>query len=574
MNKTETNYQEVIIGLVAPIGVDLDKVIAKLTESINRFNFTPEVVQVSNLPNIFNGNKENLKRNELDSTSISMGNVREQNANNNFSLEVFSSLIIKHLKNSREKNKNCKVYILDSLKRPEEIERLKQVYGKCFYTIGVTSPYEDRLTQKRIETGDSKLAKKMVDEDYDKQAKKYNKYGNQTNKAFQLSDLFLNLSEDNREIVFSYLERFIDLIFGAPIVTPTPDEHSMFLAYMSSLRSADLSRQVGSAIANEHHDIIAMGSNDVPRFGGGHYWPDIPYIAYDGKTEPKQFKDKRDYTLGGDKNAEEKDKIINEIIKNLKNKIPDLEEQELFELIDSTRLGDITEFGRAVHAEMSALMSAARNGIPVNKATMYCTTYPCHNCAKHIVASGIDKVFYIEPYPKSKAIELHNDSITDTDSKSDNKVKFVAFTGIGPKRYQDLFSMKLGDGNPIIRKENSQSLIFNRNETTKLRVQVNILITELNEEEYTKTLTELIIPKTLDPHEKPIESIIKFFHKKDKYGCIKALSEHENDYFFRVKNLHNQHDEQLISNDTKVSFKVVKGNKEGVLFADEIKFVQ
>ncbi|WP_268238991.1 anti-phage dCTP deaminase [Shewanella aestuarii] len=563
------------MGLVAPIGVDLDKVIEKLTESINRFNFISEVVQVSNLPNLLNGNTETLTRNELDSTSISMGSIREQNANNIYYLEIFSSLVIKHLKNNREKNNNCKVYILDSLKRPEEIERLKQIYGKCFYTIGVTSPYEDRLKQKTIETADSELARKMVDEDYDKQAKKNNKYGNQTNKAFQLSDLFLNLSEDNSKIVFSYLERFVDLIFGAPIVTPTPDEHSMFLAYMSSLRSADLSRQVGSAIANEHNDIIAMGSNDVPRFGGGHYWPDIPYIAYDqnGSEKPEQFKDKRDYTLGGDKNAEEKDKIINEIIQSLQDKVPNLESEELFKLIDSTRLGDITEFGRAVHAEMSALMSAARNGIPVNKATMYCTTYPCHNCAKHIVASGIDKVFYIEPYPKSKAIELHNDSITDTETTSDNKVKFVAFTGIGPKRYQDLFSMKLGDGTPITRKKDSQSIIFNRHKDTQLRVKVNILITELNENEYINTLADLIIPEVSIPDDKTIKSTIKFFNKKDEYGCINALTEHENDYFFRVKNLQNQNDEILISNDTKVSFKVVKGKKEGVLFADEITFI-
>ncbi len=574
MNKTETNYQEVIIGLVAPIGVDLDKVIAKLTESINRFNFISEVVQVSNLPNILNGNTGSLKRNELDSTSISMGSIREENANNDYCLEIFSSLVIKHLKNNRAINNKCKVYILDSLKRPEEIERLKQVYGKCFYTIGVTSPYEDRLKQKTIETDDPELANKMVDEDFDKQAKKYNKYGNQTNKAFQLSDLFLNLSKDNSEIVFSYLERFVDLIFGAPIVTPTPDEHSMFLAYMSSLRSADLSRQVGSAIANEHNDIIAMGSNDVPRFGGGHYWPDIPYVAYDGTAEPKDFEDKRDYTLGGDKNAEEKDKIINEIIQSLQDKVPNLESKELFKLIDSTRLGDITEFGRAVHAEMSALMSAARNGIPVNRATMYCTTYPCHNCAKHIVASGIDKVFYIEPYPKSKAIELHNDSITDTETTCNNKVKFVAFTGIGPKRYQDLFSMKLGDGTPITRKENSQSIIFDRNKDTQLRVKVNILITELNEKEYIKTLTGLIIPRPSTPDNKTIESTIKFFHNKGGYGCINALTEHENDYFFRVTNLHNKSDEKLISNDTKVSFKVVKGKKEGVLFADEITFIQ
>ena len=43
--------------------------------------------------------------------------------------------------------------------------------------------------------------------------------------------------------------------------------------------------------------------------------------------------------------------------------------------------------------------------------TLYTTTFPCHNCTRHIVASGIAKVYYIEPYAKSLALELHNDAI-------------------------------------------------------------------------------------------------------------------------------------------------------------------
>jgi hypothetical protein len=47
---------------------------------------------------------------------------------------------------------------------------------------------------------------------------------------------------------------------------------------------------------------------------------------------------------------------------------------------------------------------------------MYVTAFPCHYCARHIVAAGIDEVQFIEPYPKSRALDLHGDSITQIGS--------------------------------------------------------------------------------------------------------------------------------------------------------------
>lgn len=71
---------------------------------------------------------------------------------------------------------------------------------------------------------------------------------------------------------------------------------------------------------------------------------------------------------------------------------------------------------------------------------MYVTTYPCHNCAKHIVASGIRRVVYIEPYPKSRASKLYRHAITD---KSDGDgVVFEHFYGISPKIYKLIFERK------------------------------------------------------------------------------------------------------------------------------------
>ena len=106
-----------------------------------------------------------------------------------------------------------------------------------------------------------------------------------------------------------------------------------------------------------------------------------------------------------------------------------------------------------MHAEMEAILSCSRNGLSTVGTTLYCTTFPCHNCAKHIVAAGVDRVVYIEPYPKSKALSFHDDSITTSEEEMwDGLVLFDAFVGIGPRRFFDLFSMQLGSSYPLIRK--------------------------------------------------------------------------------------------------------------------------
>src|SRR5882724_7181322 len=104
---------------------------------------------------------------------------------------------------------------------------------------------------------------------------------------------------------------------------------------------------------------------------------------------------------------------------------------------------DIGEFSRPVHAEMAALIDAARRGVAVDGETMYVTTFPCHNCAKHIIAAGIRKVVYLEPYPKSRASNLHGEemSLELPTGNEEGMVIFAAYSGIAPRQYRQLFSM-------------------------------------------------------------------------------------------------------------------------------------
>ena len=61
--------------------------------------------------------------------------------------------------------------------------------------------------------------------------------------------------------------------------------------------------------------------------------------------------------------------------------------------------GQRHELCYAVHAEQNAIIQAAKLGVNIDGATLYCTHQPCVLCAKMIVNAGISRVVYGEGYP-------------------------------------------------------------------------------------------------------------------------------------------------------------------------------
>lgn len=68
--------------------------------------------------------------------------------------------------------------------------------------------------------------------------------------------------------------------------------------------------------------------------------------------------------------------------------------------------GTHQEICYAVHAEQNAIIQAARLGVSIQGATLYCTHQPCVLCAKMIVNAGIVRVVYREGYPDDFAVEM------------------------------------------------------------------------------------------------------------------------------------------------------------------------
>ena len=68
--------------------------------------------------------------------------------------------------------------------------------------------------------------------------------------------------------------------------------------------------------------------------------------------------------------------------------------------------GTHAEICYATHAEQNAILQAAKIGIAIDGATLYCTHQPCSVCAKMIVNAGIRRVIYDQGYPDSFTLEI------------------------------------------------------------------------------------------------------------------------------------------------------------------------
>ena len=342
-------------------------------------------------------------------------------------------------------------YIIRQLKRPEEVFLLREVYGRQFILISAYASQDWRIQRIQEREKESRgglvedidaqmLARRLVLQDA---KESQDSHGQNVRDAFPLGDVFIDAT--SRVKCEQETRRFIHLLFGSNQITPTHDEYGADLAKSASLRSSDLSRQVGAAIFRQSGEVLTLGCNEVPKAGGGTYWHG-------------DDADARDFVKGSDPNDMQKTQILVDLIDRLRQgghlsaKLMDNQDaNEISRLLladvgpDSvreSRVMDLIEFGRILHAEMSALSDAARKGISVEGATLYCTTFPCHLCAKLIIAAGIKKVIYQEPYPKSYASDLHGDAIAVDSDNTGGKVVFNSFLGVSPFRYRDLFEKR------------------------------------------------------------------------------------------------------------------------------------
>ncbi len=464
--------QELLIGLCGLIGAGMNSVRTCLEKELIDLGYEIEHIHLSSLiKKYFFPEEPELKGYKRYIRYQELGNIVREAHGPQILAEAAISEIAEIQKKAKiaegkQNDKDWKfqkkvAYIIDQVKNPSEVELLRMVYQHNFYYIGVIRSETERKRNLR----DESILKHEVDDLIHKDRKSNGDNGQQTEKAILDADFYVRNTQSHYASLSEKINRFISLIHGVNGLTPSLNEKGMFYAYTSSLQSACLSRQVGAAILDKDGNIIATGRNDVPKFKGGLYSyedrdKDYRCIHKGAKcyndTYKKKIKESITDIISKNLSIEHNktkryfsEDTINELQKtnaDVSGIDVDLElsEQLVNQISDSiykdSGLGSLIEFSRSIHAEMDAITSLARiSGANTKGKILFTTTYPCHNCARHIVASGIESVIYIEPYEKSLALELHDDAIVDNVDDATSKLAFTTFEGVAPRRYQKFF---------------------------------------------------------------------------------------------------------------------------------------
>ncbi len=457
----EADLTELVIGLVGAVGANLDALHEALRAALATLDFETEPIHlikwVQNCDPWKGKVDPKAPYDKRISAKIDIGNAFCLAYDEKDGAEAFARMAVVQIRDRRGRNKGWKrvAFVLHQLKRPEEVKVLRSLYGNNFWLLGAYEPREHRIEnlaeeiRRSMGAADSRQfegrAVDLVTRDACEHGRKF---GQNVQMTFSKCDAFFDTSD--KKTLKVEVERFVQALFRHPCVTPTLNEFAMAQAYTTSLRSS-AGRQVGACILARSGEVIALGANEVPRPGGGQRF------ASDGDASKRKDLDKA---------IDSNDEMINDIlldlvkrlahhewlkpelcakdadalVKELNGRILEpLEDKESSDpLAQLAYIHQVIEYLRAVHAEMAALTSAARYGRAVRGATLYTTTFPCHECARHIVAAGIKKVVFIEPYPKSRAERLYSDAVA-VDEDSHARVPFKAFVGVAPRAYAMLF---------------------------------------------------------------------------------------------------------------------------------------
>lgn len=454
-----TQTSELVIALCGPIGSPIHAVAKQLRDSIlKEFQYTKcEIIRLSKIiaehapegttiPEGKDQEYEKIKK------LIELGDVLRKEYGKSVLVEIAIGTIITVDRESRKVKSGAPNYeparvchIIDSIKNQEELNLLRDVYGDMLYCVGVFSPLSER--ENNLKKREMKPA--QIHDLIDKDSGEEFAHGQKVGDTFPQADFFLRIDSDTDSKIAARVQRFLHIILGTKIITPTKAENAMYAAASAAGNSACLSRQVGAAIVNDDGEVLGLGWNDVPKFGGNLYGSEP--LNSSGEN------DHRCWNLQGGTCFNDQEKkylaelIVESLIHNKDPKDPERErpliqpsnKNEAIRCVQSnTKLQNLIEFSRSVHAEMHAIIVASQvAGDQVKNSQLYCTTYPCHSCARHIIAAGIKDVYYIEPYRKSLAIRLHGDAMTESET-GNGKVRILPYDGVAPSKYLKLFRME------------------------------------------------------------------------------------------------------------------------------------
>jgi deoxycytidylate deaminase len=325
--------------------------------------------------------------------------------------------------------------VLDGIRNSREVDHLRQFPN--FFLFAVHASAEIRL-KRLLRVG------KVSSEDEFRSADKRDAqekwlHGQQVKECTDRADVIFNNENDiaeaasgqkkeyiRKDFIHPYVELIQKLLLreAAPEHQPTIDETLMTMAYAASKRSRCVKRKVGAIVANKFSNAISAGFNDVPegvkpcvfdpelngclrdklQEESGAKINNCPKCGTLIKLPFKCFYCQTEIPIFSKHCKCGHDPEIEYICENSGCKTNIFEE---FVPGAQAERGKLLDMCRSLHAEENALLYLARDGSGVPaEGVLYTTTFPCNLCANKIVAAGISKVVYAEPYPMPEAIEV------------------------------------------------------------------------------------------------------------------------------------------------------------------------
>lgn len=425
---------DLVIGLVVPIGTPISGVRDSLERALRSYGYEPRLVKLSRLLESraadFGIPVPREPENQRIEALMNVGDAlcsRAQSASAVLWEAVAEVGLQRTILRDDERREQgtpvARAWLLESLKRPEEVTQLRRIYGDHAIILAVTANVETRtktlsaaIAPKRPGKTDEDtmaLISQLVARDKDDPEKLTGGFGQNILKTFPLADCFIDCDGD----VQHQVDRLIDLFFQSPRAeTPTADEYGMYVANATGTLSPELGLKVGAAILRGR-SIVATGMNSHP------LQSDLS-PAYDrSKLDIARLALDTMMRLGAN------GFLASETRSQLEADSDQFVSTLLQGPLKGSQIASLTEFQVPVHAEMSALLDALSQSKPVAGGQIYVTAYPCHNCAKHLLRAGLSGC-YIEPYPKSRAEAMYGHDARDA---------FRPYIGVAPAQYLRLF---------------------------------------------------------------------------------------------------------------------------------------
>jgi deoxycytidylate deaminase len=366
---------------------------------------------------------------------------------------------IKYYRNrSDSKMANC--FVIDAFRNPAEVEFFRRF--DQFFLISLYASEETR--RKRIERtllGGSlhgredfaSIFRNIDEREWGDDSNVRDIHKQNVSRCFYLADIAINNDETYSEFdlkLFHKFLRYYALIASPGCIQPTKEETFMNLAYSLSLSSSCISRKVGAVITDKAGFVLGLGWNDAAhgQIGCGLKQKD-DFLQESGLFSMNLFDEiisKEDIAHYSEYDSIcFKDVLSEKKIKDklAKSNLGQKEQDAALAVLNIKRL----EYCRSLHAEENALLQvASRGGMGVNGGEIYTTTFPCELCAKKIYQSGVNRIYYTEPYPNSISEKVFlKDGIRNIQIRQFQGVKSYSYFKLFKPLYDKKEAQKMDD---------------------------------------------------------------------------------------------------------------------------------